>query len=1662
MVNIIGGIQDRNNSPLFVAPRASVLGGGTGFDTPQFAASTGISAAEHQQDSESWVFQAPRYAGAGLVDLVATVSSVMPGIERNDVHSSVYESLGIPDFDRWRRAHMDGVEITSGLVGALTIGIAAEVAVARALTSGAFAASGIGRTLAPVINMTTRAQRASRLATLTAARSGQALTALEGASWRYIGAKAAEYAGRAAVGETAVVALLNQNSMVWSDDMKDNIMWGAFGIGLGGVLGSLSARSMIRRYNNSDIVQTALSRARDPYGYADTVLKAAGAAMPEGQSFAPKLSALATNEFLAASADLNASSSAIAIQRGSQDGLFNNGLDYMHRLTQKGLKEYKLPQSLGFNAGSPQSRALQNAVKEDTTLLYGAATLSKVQDSLRQTDELFDVLVDDLINQIQTGDMTKAEVAEAQARIRRIQTEVPLALTDGKWLPIADADLIHKTNPLQLRGTITTGDELAIKWRTGRDVSLRLSQQGKLSRKLATLEAPELIEAAEMGNRLMQRMLRGRETMIVPKDADAFAIDMAIEYESRGGSVQWLAKYRDSDEAALASLRMKAKELEGKDVLNFEDRLKLNLPFPNSYERVVDPYGEGLLKVIRASTADGATMKTLMDLRMELGEALDLLTTETPTLRMDGNIFRFNRESDELGAAWQPPVYARFERQAVDQWTRTRLDESIIYHKGEQLSMMTDSGWAGLAPMMQNVVSRVRDMPMFRDTLDINGLMDTQISGLANGLSAAASQWLTRGMRYRDNKVLQAAFAIRKEVGKITDAFVDEALTRMRPATEAIMQTGAARSRVLLNQYLSHAQGWDIRTHVKGADGYWHYILDHRSEANRERLKRMGLDLGKNTPVPKLDGSGPLVLDDLAEAARGALQREFNRILAERNAVRIARGIEPIKRKPYYIPPESTRNKHVGFVIDQYGKVVPGRAVIAETVDSFRRQAELAQEGLQPGERFYTREQMAKHADLWFQAELDWFDSAHMAAPSGKQQGLLTKQPINPRAYEDALVRIKHSYEQLSTGTLGAVFDAQLKAARLQSDNIARMTDVAGKHQKNIFDEFREALIGVPASANPTGGVSNLLQNLDESLDGYALSVAEGTRVPRQSISATLATFGIKRDVADIKSYEAMAKDLGPHMPFAKFTDYLEHETRTKAPWKAKEVARNVLSFSAGVLLRWVEVSHALMNMSGLIVAMPALLKSPSIPIVGKVQGVNVIDTNRIMAQGLERMVRRKKYLRDHELMERNGDMTQDFAELNHMLDLMDHSRNGFQRAVFGDPKYAKWRQIKDKRERFKYMTRFKGIEGMLSIITDTSEDWSRQISHHTGLALADHAGIVGDEARHAFARQFADNVIADYDPLNRPEIYQSSVGMLVGQFLSFTQNYYQRLFRWIETEQYGAATTNLGMQAALFGVFSMPGMRQIADMFGGEEDGDSFMDKLYKSYGPQLGSVIAQGGLNQLPTIFGLPAVALHTRGDASIRHPVIGAQTPVGIEVMSDLIRGSWEVMTKTLDANVEMTPRHAAEIWARNMPNRVIRGLLTVNALEGSEVDAYGNVMADTQNMFESAYRMLGVRSARQQAEIEAYFTNRKQLAMEAEKMDRVRQATRALVRAGDFNRIPAVFEDYLNAGGMPWNFRSWVQTIMADATSTRTQNQLMKALRSPSMQQLAQRIQWYTGY
>jgi hypothetical protein len=1110
---------------------------------------------------------------AAPIDVVDTIGSLFPGVKRGQINDAVYNAVGMPQAAQFVRDNKGGVEIASGILGAVGIGWLTDVALARVAASSWFTATGLGRVAAPLMNMVSNAEIAAKAATLESAAAGTSLSWLSGANLGLVGAKTLTGALKAGVSEIAIASVMQKNSAIWSEDMSTNLMFAALGVGIGGVAGLITGRGLVYRWANSEAVKNTFAEAADPAKFeriASDVPSSSGLAKVTAKT-QPKETSLIT------AAALNARNQDVvqgAVRRDIQTATEDEMHVMLGKVTLKGVDGVPDSKFSTFSKDkslSPEGRAITETLHQDPTALYGAASLGKASDvgELLATREAVIVgketeavaIVTKLertvtklekspkiLKAIKEGDTElidaknatvhrltteqNAKIARLNAEAETLKKQVPLVLVDHSWWTPKAAKEVVESKPDQIAYK-PTGAPHEVAWEAPSGAKMVMRPDGGLNKPFDQLTIQDLMSVNEAGNRVMTSMAKRNEPLIVQAKPDFWQIDFANSYARRGGIVDWSKSgLNDLATAQVESLRQKALRLDSFPVLDQQARLRLNLPAATSSELIGDSQGIMMRKLVKAATVPGTTIQDLKNLRLQMQKLTELSTNVKALDRIEGNFYEFNR-SVTGPKQWMPPVVAFFDDTPAAKWSRFNLQESIQETKAVAIRGMQAKR---NAPLVSGLATAIMQQPDTRVVMDVSGLHNSQLPGTAHIAGATASQFLTQAQRFRHTPALQSAQNLRRGISRITELHIDNVLRRVKPFVDQFASISGQPSRVLFNQYLSNSAGWDVLKEVKNAEGKTVFLLDPNSPTN---IARLGRELVDGELMPNLRTGKIIALDDLANNARVTFEAEFTALLKERNAVREAQGLSPISFREFFTPPPKTTGKVVGFTLDSANRPVIGGGIVANTEAEYAARLADVEKRFPPDSGFRTMKEgeIRAHADLWDQAGLDFIDPTKMAAPTRHQTGSLFGDVVDARAMDNAIDYLKSGYEQVANGVTRNIFRSQLSIARIR--NAAESTAMGvTKGTKNIWKEYEQTLMGMSPTAEPRG-IAGVFQSVDKYLD-IGLSQAHEARldtVNKLHLRDVMDKVGLKT-LGSVKSYDELADALGPHMPFKDMMDY--------------------------------------------------------------------------------------------------------------------------------------------------------------------------------------------------------------------------------------------------------------------------------------------------------------------------------------------------------------------------------------------------------------------------------------------------------------------------------------------------------------------------------------------
>ena len=1333
----------------------------------------------------------------------------------------------------------------------------------------------------------------------------------------------------------------------------------------------------------------------------------------------------------------------------------------------------------------------------------------------------------------ETPPSTKAEMADfdsLQAKVRRYkwkQQFIPVPIIDGERATLSDLQALDGwVDPEVVRSKLV--DDVPL-WEiktehSGKRVALDRNGQiylpGNPTADLSKTDHFDVMRLYRLGREMIADAAKDPKfQMALPENPNYFQLDMAEEILKKNpGAIITYPTGMTRESAQVESFAQKAEILqkesrkakmkqvvEGKKGNEYDPaveasklRIRLNLPRLSAYERGMLGESEHPVEQLLRGAAEygpdeirnlGLTdlMKGASDMK-RIGDFAPTAASDFKTLL--GNSFTYGL--DEAGAPIKP-ILAYSRPLNPHEWAPDYLAERMAAARLDVVSKLSEGN-----TFTSNLQKQLLASPDFDAASRTRELMETQVQGSTLGsnhlgpLGAAAKAVKARDWIGRDNPAMLAASRIQEMVQRLArDNFQKEARGLQTIASQLDSPRNTS-SKLLLNQFVAYRPGWDLAVknkRVLTAKGQveasgkevTQFILD-ATERNQKRWQEVFGEAMPEGAVLTAPNGRAVTLDDVGLKFMTEFNRMTESVRTNKNQLLSAQGLRNIDSMPMYVPPANLDGKFIGFTMDVEGNVVPGMTVIANTEAEFAAQQnkilkQIEDQGLK-GYRFRTRDDIKQFADIWDRAQMDMIDPGTTAIQGGKEsRGLLAAPTIDMKGVEGILNTLRSQYMNHAQDILTTNFKDQLRSAESRSNIATAMSRNAANPEadqkyRSIHDMYIENLTGrspLRSKGSFIGGFYNWTEGkadqiLGSMYPGFARTwSATSSFIDRAKIWQK--GDGAKRD------FESLTRHLGEYMPFESQAKFVEAQGGGMPP-KLKDIMGSMNRFTAATMLRWFEPAMAVMNLTGMVNAMPSVIRHVQQQVgetaaehaqrIGHLatifegagkngENIGVLNMGKLMASGFAKAWSKERHA-DFAYMARNGYLTQEVAEFQRQFGSIE-TKADWERFFFGSESGAA--AAKAKGQNIRAAIQSKGIDGWMSVLTDKSEDFSRSWGHMVGLELAENLGIKGMEAKHNFAHDLANKMIANYNPSNRPEVFQGALGAPLGLFQSFILNYYQRMFRYVETKDLQSAAIQGAMQGALFGIPTIPGMSEVSKLFFHESGGDiDPVQSIQSRFGHSAGDILFGGVLSNIPKLFGAEGVDLYSRGDTAVRLP--GLQPPPAFAVASKVFSGVTEAAQAMFGVRPALSTTQMAEILSNTIPNRPMAGMIEQAFADGNKVDSAGQIATDTRSTMESVYRMLGVRSMRQSKELEAFYSNKNQMSLQNSQMDMLRKATRTAFRSGDMDAVPRILEKYIEQGGDPRNARRWMKEQFDAATQTRGVRQLEQTIKSPDKMAYAVRL------
>ncbi len=986
-----------------------------------------------------------------------------------------------------------------------------------------------------------------------------------------------------------------------------------------------------------------------------------------------------------------------------------------------------------------------------------------------------------------------------------------------------------------------------------------------------------------------------------------------------------------------------------------------------------------------------------------------------------------------------------------EHYSRKYLQEAVAHERMDVLSKMAKSNetGAGLVQIVSDTAINLEDM--VRAASNVESLVQGQQRGTGFIASQAFAAGELPAMIAAHNFNLNVTKAFRKASGA--------EFAKFHPVFNKIKSPANKGDMVSFNLY-AHArrQGWEVDEPI-AKDGLLFFALKD-TKRNRDRFQRIyGESMPEEAMMPAAGTKQrgrfieyqPLGVTPLAMETGNAIADLGATLLRNNNKLKTLAGRGELRQREFWVPARNFSTGNVAFVMGPTGELIS----VAHGRNLAQAQKFAEAEAAARGEGAFavSSANVGIYKDLEdeaFERMLDFTDPLKQTAGiTGKQVGQFVD--TGEEVLTDMIKSLERQFDSTLKRSIATYFEPQIAYAR-QRRNIANIPEA--EKGLDIYTTYIRQLMG-NNSLNPNELIGRSFLTMEWAYDTVLNKLFDKHAAFFNPAGITK----VRANRKENKFYQSLEGKLGEHNPFESALDFANKTHDMKRPaflTSAKDHAVRLNQLTSLLTLRLFEVGHSVLTLTSLAATIPGVVAAmkktdleKSLGTVGHEQylarigafGVDVGDTamfspTRALMTATHDMFTkegREVWKRAREL----GYMDQQVAE---MFRTLTAPAEGYMEGLY------------------------RRSTNMASILSDNAEILARGISFMTGHSIATRAlGFKNEHARFAFAHHFANNVIGDYAPNNRPRIFQGAAGMPMGLFMTFMWNYYQRIFGYIENGQTRALVTQFATQASVFGAQTVPGFQQYSDIFFSSWDGTvNPVDSLNARFGTDNAEWFMNGIISNIPKMFGSDdGIALYTRGDVNFRNiPTIFTLKDTPVVAMLGNFYGGVRKSIGMLRQRGGVDAQQLSEIVQSYSTNRFLRNMASMYSgnvtdrrgqVISSDTPSFGDlIQGDAVNGVALAARLSGMRTLNEANRVETHARIRSTDVSRRYRMGELRDAVRAEFRKSkpDPEFLTEAIGTYVKQGGSPDYVPNWLiqqyMTSRVDKTSLR----LMQIITNPN--------------
>ena len=995
-------------------------------------------------------------------------------------------------------------------------------------------------------------------------------------------------------------------------------------------------------------------------------------------------------------------------------------------------------------------------------------------------------------------------------------------------------------------------------------------------------------------------------------------------------------------------------------------------------------------------------------------------------IKMRGNMFNVPEDAKPVTIVKRPVEPEHISREAIR--------NQAIANRTRTRELMGRAQEEGNAELVQLIF----------DTIELTDarFAAREVGNLVEGTQRTKGSFLSQPFSAAENRAIRAVDDINAVVNRRARTLFEE---KLRPHVNVFSRLRAANNEADLASFnmFAHArlQQWDLADDVvRNEDGTFSFKLMD-TKYNRDRYNDMfGTELKEleDVMMPAPTGKGaeyiPLQISELAMEGVNSVRAIDDFVFQNMNHLRRVLGRAPMNKKAWHIPPKNLHGKDVQFLVTQDGRlkqIVSGRTE-KDAIRRANREIELDPTLMRvPPE---AAEKYFNLMDRGFENLVDFSDIFLQTPKRATGRAIGGIIDVGDSVLNEMVDTLRKQMESVTRRSLLAYFEPEVQYAKHLHAASGVSTTTAQKGQ-SVWQNYIAALSGNP-TLNPNDVVGKAYFTAENLYDNMLEILHDNAVLQFKPAGGLTEEATRKQD----KTYRALQEQLGEFNPFQSAADFANRTEEARLPASMRTNMAQLNQFTSLLVLRFLDAGHALLNMTSLAATLPPVIKA-----LNRLPDESVDDwSTRIGAYGL-----------------RLDDTIAQFSPVRLM--------NTTVHRYFNDPTFREAMEEASKRglfdqevaEMMKTITepRQGYVEGIVrkftnyaSVLSDKSERLSRAFSFASGYHIGTEGLGLSKGNAMVFAHRFANDVIGDYRPNARPRIYQGAMGMPVGLFMTFMQNYYQRIFNYIENRQVKALVTQFATQASVFGAASVPGFQQFADFFYSNYDGTvNPVDGFDRHFGKDLSELMLYGSVSNLPKLFGADdGIALYSRGDVNFaRIPGVWSidQTPV-FNMAKQFTEGTLKAL-QSLRQNGGVNTQQLMEITANYSISRPIKGMMEL--VSGYSTDKRGQVVnSEVRDGMSVAARLMSLRPLSEAKRRETYGRVRLTERSQRQRAVRLRDSIRASIRAGEFNAdtMNMAVRDYVKNGGNPEYFSRFLTQQFLASQVDRDSREFIEAMKDPT--------------